>query len=108
MHIQEVTPAATKERLDAGDEDLVLVDVRRPEELLLARVAGALHVPMDRIPTSLDLLDRAQDLVVLCHHGIRSARVCLFLQARGYPRVANLRGGIEAWYQEADPTVGRY
>ena len=107
MPIPQVRPEQVKQRLDAGDEDLVLLDVREVEELALARIEGAIHVPMDEIPASLDRLDRAADYVVVCHHGMRSAMVCNFLSGQGYPRVANLSGGIDAWYR-LDPSVGRY
>ena len=108
MSLPHVSPRQVKQRLDAGAADLVLLDVREPEELALARIEGAVHVPMDEIPASLERLDRDADYVVVCHHGHRSAMVCNFLLGRGYPRVANLRGGIDAWYREVDPSVGRY
>lgn len=108
MPMPQISPTDVKRRLDAGGEELVLLDVRRPDELTLARISGAVHVPMDEIPKSLDQLDREADYVVFCHHGIRSALVCNFLRARGFPRVTNLRGGIEAWHTEVDPSIGRY
>ena len=108
MPIPEVTPQQVQSRLDAGDAKLVLLDVREPEELALARIEGAVHVPMDEIPASLERLDRDAAYVVVCHHGIRSAMVCSYLLGRGYPRVENLRGGIDAWYHEVDASVGRY
>ena len=108
MSNPQVTPEQAKQRLDAGDADLVLLDVREVEELALARIEGATHIPMDEIPASLAQLDRDADYVVVCHHGHRSAMVCSFLLGRGFTRVANLRGGIDAWYHQADPSVGRY
>ena len=108
MTIPQLDPRDVKARLDAGADDLVLLDVREPDELTLARIDGVVHVPMNEIPGALDRLDRARDYVVVCHHGIRSSMVCNFLRAKGYPRVSNLRGGIEAWYREVDPSVGHY
>jgi len=108
MPLPQVSSEQVKLRLDAGAEDLVLLDVREVEELALARIQGAIHIPMDEIPASLERLDREADYVVVCHHGQRSAMVCSFLLARGYARVANLRGGIDAWYHEVDPSVGSY
>ena len=108
MTIPQLTPTEVKQRLDDGAKDLVLLDVREVEELALARIADAVHVPMNEVPAALDRLDRDLDWVVVCHHGIRSAMVCNFLRAKGYPRVTNLRGGIDAWYHEVDPSVGRY
>lgn len=108
MPIPQVNPEEVKRRLDADPGALVLLDIRRPDELLLAEVPGAVHVPMNEVPQALDRLERSAEYVVMCHHGIRSTLVCNYLRTRGYPRVSNLRGGIEAWSQEADPTVGRY
>lgn len=108
MKIPEVTPEQVKRRMDAGEPDLVLLDVRNPNELERARIEGVVHVPMDEVPAALDRLDRDADYVVICHHGQRSLIVCRFLLSRGYLRVANLGGGIDAWWAEVDPSVGRY
>lgn len=108
MTVPETTPARVKVRLDAGDPRLVLLDVREPEEIALARLDGALHVPMGDVPSALARLDRERNYVVVCHHGVRSAFVCAFLLARGYLRVENLAGGIDAWSVEVDPAVPRY
>ena len=71
-------------------------------ELELTRAAVWKHV------RQLESLDRTRDLVVVCHHGIRSGQVCLWLARQGFDRVLNLAGGIDAWSVEVDPTVPRY
>lgn len=109
MRVPEVTVQDVAERLRQGDADLLLLDVREPKELALARVAGAVHVPMRDVPAQLDRLDPQRDIVVMCHHGARSYNVAHWLrQEAGYERVSNLRGGIEAWSKQVDPTVPRY
>lgn len=108
MTVPQTTPTRVKARLDAGDPRLVLLDVREAEELALARLDGALHVPMGDVPSALAGLERDRDYVVVCHHGHRSALVAAFLLARGYPRVENLAGGIDAWSVEVDARVERY
>ncbi|MFQ5894897.1 MAG: AAA family ATPase, partial [Nitrospinota bacterium] len=103
----EITPKELKDRLDRGEE-IVLLDVREPEELPLARIPGALHIPMRDIPSKTVELDDGAHIVVFCHVGQRSALVTQFLQERGFERVSNLRGGIDAWAREVDPSVGTY
>ncbi|MEW6268292.1 MAG: rhodanese-like domain-containing protein [Thermodesulfobacteriota bacterium] len=103
----ELSVRDLKARLDAGDVPVVL-DVREPEEVALARLPGALHIPMQDVPARLGELDREQEIVVVCHHGMRSAHVAGFLEQQGFPRVRNLAGGIDAWSLFVDPSVPRY
>ncbi|MFQ5693570.1 MAG: rhodanese-like domain-containing protein [Nitrospinota bacterium] len=103
----EVTPRELKDRLDRGEE-IFLLDIREPEELRRARLPGALHIPMGDIPTRSVELDPEEEIVVFCHLGLRSAQVVHFLRGRDFPRVRNLRGGIDAWAREVDSGVGRY
>jgi rhodanese-related sulfurtransferase len=90
----------------------VLLDVREPWELALARVElpelPLRHVPMHEIPGRLAELDPAQPVVCICHHGVRSAQVVAFLQRRGWAHAYNLDGGIDAWSALVDPAVPRY
>jgi rhodanese-related sulfurtransferase len=103
----EITPAELKRMLDGGEE-IVLLDVREPGELPLARIEGALHIPMGDIPSRSVDLDPEARTVVICHLGQRSAMVTQFLRQRDFEQVQNLRGGIDAWAREVDPGVGRY
>lgn len=103
----EISVEELKERMDAG-EPPVLVDVRRPDEVAICKLPDSMLIPMDQIPGSLDELDPDHDLVIYCHHGIRSLNVTLFLRARGYPRVRSLAGGIDRWSDVIDPTVPKY
>ena len=90
-----------------GDE-VVLLDVREHDELALAAVEGALHIPMREIPARLGELDPAKPLVVMCHSGGRSRRVAEFLKGNGFPNVFNLNGGIDAWSTQIDSQIPRY
>ncbi|MBC5798514.1 MAG: sulfurtransferase [Candidatus Eremiobacteraeota bacterium] len=92
----------------AGGAAPAVLDVREDEELALASFPDARHIPMDQIPARLNEVPTDRDIVVLCHSGGRSAVVAAYLRAHGFPRVANLRGGIDAWSQQIDPTVPRY
>lgn len=102
-----ITPLELKQLLDKG-ERIALVDVREPWENSLARIEGSTLIPLGTLPQSLDKLDRAQAIVVYCHHGMRSADATGFLLQQGYPDVKNLVGGIDAWSVQVDASVPRY
>ncbi|MBS0395702.1 MAG: sulfurtransferase [Proteobacteria bacterium] len=105
--VREVTPAEFVATLAARPSTLLL-DVREAWELEIASVPGAVHVPMSDIPARLAELDRGRDVVVLCRSGGRSLSVARFLEAQGYPSVANLSGGILAWARDVDPSLATY
>ena len=107
MEDYEITARELKNRLDGG-EKIVLLDVREPEELLLAKFQGALHIPMGDVPSRTFELDPEAEIVVFCHLGQRSASVTQFLRERDFEKVKNLRGGIDTWAREIDPSVGTY
>ena len=105
--LREVTAVELKRQLDSG-RPLVLLDVREPEELRLAHLPGALHIPMGEVPGRLHELDPDAEIVVFCHHGIRSAHVAQFLAQREFEHVVNLAGGIDAWSLTVDASLPRY
>lgn len=103
----EISVAELKRRRDAG-EGLMLLDVREPSEVARASVAGATVIRMGEVPLHLAELPHERPIVVMCHHGGRSANVTHFLNANGFPNAVNLDGGIDAWSLEIDPAVARY
>jgi rhodanese-related sulfurtransferase len=107
MEIGEILPEELNERLSGG-ERLCILDVREPEEVAIARFPGATHIPMGEIPSRASELNRGQETVVVCHHGVRSAQVAMYLARLGFARVSNLSGGIDLWSATVDPTVPRY
>jgi molybdopterin/thiamine biosynthesis adenylyltransferase/rhodanese-related sulfurtransferase len=102
----DISPAELKAGLASASPPL-LVDVREPMEYQINRLPGSVLIPMDALPESLGELDGTRDLVVYCHHGIRSARAVEFLRGAGF-RARNLKGGITAWIDEVDPQMVRY
>jgi rhodanese-related sulfurtransferase len=104
---RELRPAEVRQLLDEG-KPIVILDVREPQEVALVRIAGSVHIPMNDVPGRLHELDPDADIVVYCHHGMRSANVCGFLQQRDFHSVANLAGGIDAWALTVDPSLPRY
>lgn len=107
MNFKTITPGQFEARRRAG-EDLLLVDVREPEEFEIARVEGARLLPMSRFNEWAPALDPERETVFICHHGIRSAQLCALLSRQGFDRIYNLTGGIDRWSKEVDPTVPRY
>ena len=105
--IGKIDPVTLKARLDQGETVLIL-DVREPFEIALAPFPGATHIPMGDIPSRLTELDPDRETVVVCHHGVRSAQVAMYLSRMGFERVLNLAGGIDAWSEDADPSTPRY
>jgi len=95
-------------RLRDDRADFVLLDVREDDELATVRVDFARHIPMKQVPERLAELPRDKQLVLMCHHGSRSARVTRYLRENGYAQAVNLEGGIDAWAAEVDPALARY
>jgi len=86
-----------------------LIDVREPWEFETARIEGSLLMPMGDVPSRAHQeLDPEERLVVVCHHGIRSMNVTVWLRNQGFEHTQSLRGGIDAWSAEVDPAVARY
>lgn len=102
-----ITPLEVRDRLARGDA-LSLVDVREPIEYQIARIDGAVLLPLSDLPARLNALDRTQEIVVICHHGIRSRHACEYLVREGFHHVRNLVGGIDRWSVDVDPSIPRY
>ena len=105
--IPEMSPHELKRRMDAGDP-FELIDVREPVEYEIARIDGAKLIPLGEIAERLDELEREQPIIVHCHSGKRSAQAVRLLQQRGFAKVYNLEGGIDAWSEQIDPNVPQY
>ncbi|MBI3316278.1 MAG: sulfurtransferase [Candidatus Omnitrophica bacterium] len=86
----------------------VLVDVREPSEYQINRLVGSKLIPLGDLPKRVHELDSADEIVVHCHFGGRSAKAVQFLNKAGFKKVKNLAGGIDAWSVEVDPACPRY
>jgi molybdopterin/thiamine biosynthesis adenylyltransferase/rhodanese-related sulfurtransferase len=106
LAVPEVEPAEVARRLQQG-EALRLLDVRDPVETQVSQIAGALHLPASQAPLRLEELDRQVEWIVFCRSGERSTRVVQVMRAAGL-RAANLKGGINAWAEQVDPSLPRY
>ncbi|MBT9330769.1 sulfurtransferase [Acidipila sp. 4G-K13] len=108
----EITPqelAQLMERKDAGTGSPVLLDVREPGEYAIAHIEGSLLMPMGDVPgRAFQELDPEAHIVAICHHGVRSMNVTVWLRNQGFERTQSLRGGIDAWSVAVDPALARY
>ena len=102
-----LTPTEIRDAL-ASRLDITLVDVREPAEHAIAHIDGAELVPLRTLPHQLGTLNRAHEIILLCHHGMRSEMAGNFLLAQGFERVSHMVGGIDRWSDDVDPSVAHY
>lgn len=107
--VPEISVTELKERLDRGDP-LTIIDVREPVEWEIANLEehGARLIPMSQFVDRLSEIDPAEEIVLQCRSGNRSAQVLKFLRSRGYEHLWNLEGGILAWSDQIDPSKRKY
>jgi len=103
----EITPAELASAIAAGERP-VLLDVREPHEWEIAHLAGATLIPPGDLLARMNELSTAEDIVLYCRSGERSARALNLLREAGFRRLKNLRGGINAWAQVIDPSLPQY
>lgn len=105
--VPEITVESLKERLDRKDK-FVLLDVREPFEWDIARIPGAKLIPLGELPSRMSELDSADEILIHCKSGVRSAKALRQLQKAGFGKLANVEGGILAWADRVDPSVPKY
>ncbi|TPE44748.1 rhodanese-like domain-containing protein [Pontibacter mangrovi] len=105
--MDEITVQELKTRL-AHSSHIQLVDVREPEEFEICNLGGEL-IPLGDLPRQASRIRRDVPVVVICHHGFRSAQAINYLTQRlGFDNLLNLKGGIHAWATQVDPTMATY
>lgn len=105
--MRRFSPQDLKSHLDSGASPLLL-DVREHWEFDTCAIPGSEPVPMREVPEYAEALDKQREIVVICHHGIRSRHIGIYLERLGFENVINLEGGVEAWAQHIDPQMKRY
>src|SRR5579885_1352395 len=103
----EIDVVQVKARMDRGDQ-FVLIDVREPHEYRICNIPHAQLIPLGELPKRVKELNSADDIVVHCKSGMRSARAVEFLKQAGFRKVKNMKGGILAWSDKVDPSVPKY
>jgi rhodanese-related sulfurtransferase len=105
--VPEITPDEVKKMMDEK-KSFVLIDVREPHEYQICRIDGAKLIPLGEVARRMHELNSADDIVVHCRSGMRSAQAVEFLMKSGFRKIHNLRGGILAWSDHVDPSVPKY
>ncbi len=104
----EITPAQF-ELIRQADGNALLLDVREPWEIAAASIPGSLNIVMGDIPLQAHTaLDPDQPVVVVCHHGMRSLSVAMWLRREGFEKAQSLAGGIDQYSREIDPSIPLY
>ena len=106
--MQQMTVHELKERLALPGAKPVLLDVREGWEINICALPAAVHIPMGQIPARIGELSPEQEMVVVCHHGVRSLHIANFLASRGFSKLSNLQGGVDAWAREIDSAMHTY
>lgn len=103
----EISPSEVKNLLDGGRQ-LFFVDVREPWEHQTSHIERATLIPLREIPANLARFEEADDIVLFCHHGMRSLDAAAWLRSQGVKGARSMTGGIERWSTEVDSRVPRY
>ena len=102
-----ISATELKAKLDRK-EKFVLVDVREKFEYDICRIPGSVLIPLPEFPSRMSELDSADEIVLHCKSGIRSAKALRLLQEAGFQKIWNVTGGIEAWADDVDPSTPKY
>lgn len=107
MTVKKLSATELKNKIEQ-EEKLFLLDVREPNEYEYCHIANSILIPLNQIPNRLSELDPEQEIVVICHHGMRSQQAANYLAQSGFKNISNLTGGIDAWSCNCDSSVRRY
>jgi|TARA_B100001964_G_scaffold36310_1_gene39002 rhodanese-related sulfurtransferase len=105
--MQTILPEELKKRLDAGDKP-ILLDVREPWEFSICKIEGSVNISMSETEKLINELNANDEIVAICHHGVRSFQVCNYLEDNGFTKVLNLDGGIDSWAKTIDTDMAQY
>lgn len=106
--MREMTVSEVAAYLQHNNTPPLLLDVREQWEYDICHIPTARLIPMRDVPNKLETLDITQEIIVICHHGIRSRYIARFLQQQGFVNVINMQGGMAAWARDVDPKVATY
>jgi len=105
--MQTILPEELKQRLDAGDKP-ILLDVREPWEFSICKIEGSVNISMSEPEKLINKLNANDEIIAICHHGMRSFQVCNYLENNGFNKVLNLDGGIDSWAKTIDTDMAQY
>ncbi len=105
--VPEITVLELKSWMDEH-KPFVLVDVREPHEYKICHIKGSRLIPLGEVPKRMHELSSADEIVVHCRSGVRSAQAVELLMKAGFRKIHNVKGGILAWADQVDPSVPKY
>ena len=105
--MQTILPEELKKRLDAGEKP-ILLDVREPWEFSICKIEGSVNISMSEPEKLMNELNANDEIIAICHHGMRSFQVCNYLENNGFNKVLNLDGGIDSWAKTIDTDIAQY
>lgn len=112
MPVTQISVTELANRLAQAQGNLQLIDVREPEEVATVSLDGFVNLPLSQFAEWSEQIqsrfDPDAETLVLCHHGVRSAQMCQWLQQQGFTQVKNITGGIEEYAVAVAPTLPRY
>ena len=105
--MQTILPEELKKRLDAGEKP-ILLDVREPWEFSICKIEGSVNISVSEPEKLISELNANDEIIAICHHGMRSFQVCNYLENNGFNKVLNLDGGIDSWAKTIDTDMAQY
>ncbi len=105
--MKQIAPEELKRDMNAGNSP-ALLDVRETWEYEICHIDDSINISMSLIPSRIAEINPDQEIVVICHHGVRSLQVASYLEAQGYTNISNLAGGIGAWARTVEPVMTQY
>lgn len=106
--MQRMSASELHAYLEQCAEPPLLLDVREPWEFDICHIENSQLIPMGQVPNALEDIEPEQEIVVICHHGIRSLKVAYYLEHMGYNKTINLDGGVEAWARDVNKSMPVY
>jgi rhodanese-related sulfurtransferase len=106
--MRELSTDDCKNYLEQAATPPLLLDVREPWEYNIVHLEDSRLIPMREIPQAAEAMNPEQEIIVICHHGIRSRQVALYLESKGFSNVINLYGGLDAWARDTDRQMPSY
>jgi rhodanese-related sulfurtransferase len=103
----QIAPSELKQKLDGGEKPLI-VDVREPWEAQICAIEGAKLIPLNTVSANVKEFEGKGEVVIYCHHGMRSLNAAAWLRQQGIEGARSLTGGIERWATEIDPQMAHY
>ena len=105
--MQTIPVEELKKKLDAGERP-ILLDVREPWEFSICKIEGSINISMSNHEKLINELNADDEIIAICHHGMRSFQVCEFLEENDFKNVLNLDGGIDSWAKTIDKNMVQY